>query len=265
MAKIHELRPGPGDTEKITINLGYVDLGHIDLMVRDGFYSNRTDFIRTAIRNQLDRHNDALKKSVARQQLDRTAPLQSGGPRGHPGGQGDPSYPGARAGHHRGRCLSRTGSRHDRLHSRARGLTSAAGGEGSTQRSNPLTYRLCCHGSGRLKSLAGREPLSLCLQCADWSTTMNPLKKFEMMEATRLTREGRLKEAMDLLRGSFGSSNFEATAPRSAPEYATTTVRLLPPRTESDGAWNSTAERSPDGQTDRRATQITRPFGALLD
>jgi Arc/MetJ-type ribon-helix-helix transcriptional regulator len=70
MAKIHELRASPADTEKITINLGYVDLGHIDLMVREGFYSNRTDFIRTAIRNQLDRHNDVLKSSVARQQLD---------------------------------------------------------------------------------------------------------------------------------------------------------------------------------------------------
>jgi Arc/MetJ-type ribon-helix-helix transcriptional regulator len=70
MAKIHELRLSPADTEKITINLGYVDLGHIDLMVRDGFYSNRTDFIRTAIRNQLDRHNEVLKNSVARQQLD---------------------------------------------------------------------------------------------------------------------------------------------------------------------------------------------------
>jgi Arc/MetJ-type ribon-helix-helix transcriptional regulator len=70
MAKIHELRANPADTEKITINLGYVDLGHIDLMVREGFYSNRTDFIRTAIRSQLDRHNDVLKSSVARQQLD---------------------------------------------------------------------------------------------------------------------------------------------------------------------------------------------------
>jgi Arc/MetJ-type ribon-helix-helix transcriptional regulator len=70
MAKIHEFRPSPTDSEKITINLGYVDLGHIDLMVRDGFYSNRTDFIRTAIRNQLDRHSDVLKNSVARQQLD---------------------------------------------------------------------------------------------------------------------------------------------------------------------------------------------------
>jgi Arc/MetJ-type ribon-helix-helix transcriptional regulator len=70
MAKIHELRASPADTEKITVNLGYVDLGHIDLMVQDGFYSNRTDFIRTAIRNQLDRHHDVVKKSVARQQLD---------------------------------------------------------------------------------------------------------------------------------------------------------------------------------------------------
>jgi Arc/MetJ-type ribon-helix-helix transcriptional regulator len=70
LAKIHELRASPTETEKITINLGYVDLGHIDLMVGDGFYSNRTDFIRTAIRNQLDRHNDVLKKSIARQQLD---------------------------------------------------------------------------------------------------------------------------------------------------------------------------------------------------
>ena len=70
MAKIHELRTNAADTEKITINLGYVDLGHIDLMVREGFYSNRTDFIRTAIRSQLDRHGDVLKESVERQQLD---------------------------------------------------------------------------------------------------------------------------------------------------------------------------------------------------
>jgi Arc/MetJ-type ribon-helix-helix transcriptional regulator len=70
MAKIYELLASPADTEKITINLGYVDLGHIDLMVAEGFYSNRTDFIRTAIRSQLDRHGDVLKKSVERQQLD---------------------------------------------------------------------------------------------------------------------------------------------------------------------------------------------------
>ena len=71
MSTVHELRPKPAaDSEKITINLGYVDLGHIDLMVQQGFYSNRTDFIRTAIRNQLDRHADVVRQSVARQTLD---------------------------------------------------------------------------------------------------------------------------------------------------------------------------------------------------
>lgn len=58
-----------GESEKITINLGFVDLGHIDLLVQEGFYSNRTDFIRTAIRNQLLAHGDVLKKSVARREL----------------------------------------------------------------------------------------------------------------------------------------------------------------------------------------------------
>jgi Arc/MetJ-type ribon-helix-helix transcriptional regulator len=55
--------------EKITINLGYVDLGQIDLLVQDGFYSNRTDFIRTAIRNQLSVHADVVKQAVARKTL----------------------------------------------------------------------------------------------------------------------------------------------------------------------------------------------------
>jgi Arc/MetJ-type ribon-helix-helix transcriptional regulator len=68
--KVHELRPKPADSEKITINLGFVDLGHVDLLVRDGFYANRTDFIRTAIRNQLDRHAEVLRKSVTRRTLD---------------------------------------------------------------------------------------------------------------------------------------------------------------------------------------------------
>mgnify|MGYP003382321194 CR=1 FL=1 len=67
---VHELRPRSIDSEKITINLGFVDLGHIDLMVQEGFYSNRTDFIRTAIRSQIDRHTDVVKSSVARQTLD---------------------------------------------------------------------------------------------------------------------------------------------------------------------------------------------------
>ena len=67
---VRDLRPKVGDSEKITINLGYVDLGHIDLMVQEGFFANRTDFIRTAIRNQLDRHGEAAKRSVARKGLE---------------------------------------------------------------------------------------------------------------------------------------------------------------------------------------------------
>ena len=58
------------DSEKITINLGFVDLGQIDLIVEEGFYSNRTDFIRTAIRNQLQRHAEVLTASAARKRLD---------------------------------------------------------------------------------------------------------------------------------------------------------------------------------------------------
>ncbi|NHN79766.1 CopG family transcriptional regulator [Azotobacter chroococcum] len=64
---IHELRPKAGDTtEKITINLGVVDLGQIDLLVQEGFYSNRTDLIRTAIRNQLATHAEVIRETVAR-------------------------------------------------------------------------------------------------------------------------------------------------------------------------------------------------------
>ena len=65
-----DTRAKPPETEKITTNLGLVDLGHIDLLVREGFYSNRTDFIKTAIRGQLDRHGDAMKQLVSRRQLE---------------------------------------------------------------------------------------------------------------------------------------------------------------------------------------------------
>jgi Arc/MetJ-type ribon-helix-helix transcriptional regulator len=58
------------ETEKVTINLGHMDLGRVDLLVQEGFYSNRTDFIRTAIRNQLDRQGDTVTQSVARQRLE---------------------------------------------------------------------------------------------------------------------------------------------------------------------------------------------------
>jgi Arc/MetJ-type ribon-helix-helix transcriptional regulator len=70
MAEIYQLRERTGETEKITINVGYVDLGHIDLLVREGFYSNRTDFIRTAIRNQLATHAEAAKQAIVRNTLE---------------------------------------------------------------------------------------------------------------------------------------------------------------------------------------------------
>ena len=91
---VYEFRPKAGDTEKITINLGYVDLGHIDLLVQEGFYSNRTDFIRTAIRNQIERHADAAKQSVAaKERRTGPAPLQ-------------PRRPGSRAGRRTDACRS---------------------------------------------------------------------------------------------------------------------------------------------------------------
>lgn len=58
------------DNEKITINLGFVDLGQIELLVQEGFYSNRTDFIRTAIRNQIERHADTVRQVVTRKSVD---------------------------------------------------------------------------------------------------------------------------------------------------------------------------------------------------
>jgi Arc/MetJ-type ribon-helix-helix transcriptional regulator len=66
---VRESRSKGGESEKITINLGLIDLGQIDLLVQEGFYSNRTDFIRTAIRNQIASHADVVKQTVARRAL----------------------------------------------------------------------------------------------------------------------------------------------------------------------------------------------------
>ena len=59
----------PEKTEKITVNIGLVDLGEIDLLVGEGFYANRTDFIRTAIRRQLEARSEAVKETVERRTL----------------------------------------------------------------------------------------------------------------------------------------------------------------------------------------------------
>jgi Arc/MetJ-type ribon-helix-helix transcriptional regulator len=68
--KVVALRGRVPDTEKITINLGYVDLGRIDLLVQEGFFSNRTDFIRTAIRNQLNSQSAEVSRSIDRHTLE---------------------------------------------------------------------------------------------------------------------------------------------------------------------------------------------------
>ena len=64
-----ELQRQP-DSEKLTLNLGFVDLGKIDLLVREGFYANRSDFIRTAIRNQLSVQAADVERSVTRNTFD---------------------------------------------------------------------------------------------------------------------------------------------------------------------------------------------------
>ncbi|MGV8951057.1 MAG: CopG family transcriptional regulator [Cypionkella sp.] len=60
----------PPESEKLTINLGFVDLGQIELLVQEGFYSNRSDFIRTAIRNQIERHAETVKQVVTRKSVE---------------------------------------------------------------------------------------------------------------------------------------------------------------------------------------------------
>ena len=70
MGTVSNVRDSQPDNEKITINLGYVDLGRIDLLVQEGFYANRSDFIRTAIRKQLDAHGDVVNQSLLRHTLE---------------------------------------------------------------------------------------------------------------------------------------------------------------------------------------------------
>lgn len=70
MSNVRQIRDKMPENEKITINLGFVDLGRIDLLVQEGFYSNRSDFIRTAIRNQLDTQSETVAKSIDRHTME---------------------------------------------------------------------------------------------------------------------------------------------------------------------------------------------------
>ena len=67
--KVSETRQRTVETEKMTVNVGVVDLGQVDLLVQEGFYSNRSDLVRTAVRNQLALHADTVKQTVARRTL----------------------------------------------------------------------------------------------------------------------------------------------------------------------------------------------------
>lgn len=70
MSNVRQIRDKQPENEKLTINLGFVDLGRIDLLVQEGFYSNRSDLIRTAIRNQLESHGEVVAKSLERHTMD---------------------------------------------------------------------------------------------------------------------------------------------------------------------------------------------------
>ncbi len=70
MSNVRQIRDKTPESEKITINLGFVDLGRVDLLVQEGFYSNRSDFIRTAIRNHLDTHTETLSRSIERHTME---------------------------------------------------------------------------------------------------------------------------------------------------------------------------------------------------
>ncbi len=70
MSPARLLRDKIPDSEKLTLNLGYVDLGRIDLLVQEGFYSNRSDFIRTAIRNQLDHQGEIVSCMIQRHTME---------------------------------------------------------------------------------------------------------------------------------------------------------------------------------------------------
>ena len=137
---VYEFRPKPGDTEKITINLGYVDLGHIDLLVQEGFYSNRTDFIRTAIRNQIERHADTTKQSVARKSVElglrhyTREDLEAAQAAGQ-----TLTDSRAGAGQYRPGRHARAGPRHDWFGRGARSLPRQPGRKGGLARPHPMT------------------------------------------------------------------------------------------------------------------------------
>ena len=171
-------------TEKITINLGLVDLGQIDLLVQEGFYANRTDFIRSAIRTQLATRAAAVEQSVARRTLVLgSAALYPRAAGGAAQGRADGADPRPRSGHHRRRRLPGTRAADDCLGRGAGRVPRQRRGEGGAR----IAHRLS----------AQRERI------ARWISD----RLARMFEATRLTSQARLAEATALLQqGSGGGS-----------------------------------------------------------
>ena len=119
------------DSEKLTINLGYVDLGRIDLLVQEGFYSNRSDFIRAAIRASSPTHAAEVARTVERHMLELgLQEFSRRRPRGRAGGGGDAAREGGRAGADRGGGDAGAGAGDDRVADRARGAAGEPGGQG---------------------------------------------------------------------------------------------------------------------------------------
>ena len=170
------------ELEKITINLGLVDLGQIDLLVQEGFYANRTDFIRTAIRNQLGVHADAVRQTVSRKEL--VLGLQN----------------------YTRRDLEAVRDAGEKLEIRVLGLASIA--NDVSPEAGPGNYRLgrgarFIPGEPGRKSGAGGPYPPVVNQREEITTMSNPLQA-GMAEAMRLTQEGNLNEATATIQRALG-------------------------------------------------------------
>ena len=140
--KVVQLRERVPDSEKITINLGYVDLGRIDLLVQEGFFSNRTDFIRTAIRNQLNSQSEEVSRSIDRHTLE-VGLLELGvaESRGGAGCRRNAARQGRRAGPHRLGRHAGTRAADDRLPDGARSSAGKPTDQGRPGRKDQIAAR----------------------------------------------------------------------------------------------------------------------------
>ena len=229
---VQELRPKAGsESEKITINLGYVDLGHIDLLVRDGFYANRTDFIRTAIRNLVERHAEATRQSVPRSSTsgcDTTA-AKSWRLRAR---QRQLDIKGARPCHHRADVTPELARAAIASIVRARHVAGQPGGEGRAGRPHRLIPAARPPRPNHLTLSAGAR------QAPDGDLALSPTRNDPMNEtthgtdllaATRFVQAGRLSEAtallQRLLRGEPATSSAKRQRRRQPARLGSSTSR----------------------------------------